>query len=128
MKRLTIILFIAALGFAFTATLASAGTRYGFGYNGPGITVVGNFPATQVGFFSNFGPPPPPFFPFAPSKIHKRIRKNHYRCDCCYKQNKRHRSHHARYRKHHKRHQRDRYWDDYDDGRKNRSHRNRRNF
>ncbi len=128
MKRLSIILFIAVLAFAFTATAGLAGPRHAYGYKGAGIIVKGNFPVKHVGFFSDFGLPPPPFFLFAPPKIQKKVNRNRYGCACCYGYHKSKCSHHAKYRKHQKRHRRDRHWDDYDDDRKDRSHRNRRDF
>jgi len=128
MKKLTTILFIAVLGVAFTATFALAGPRHGYGHNGSEIIVEGNFPFNHVGFFSKYGPPPPPFFPFAPPYIQRRVIRDRHQCDCCYSHNKPYRSHRYNYRKHHKRHRRDRHWDDDDHERNDRSHRNRRNF
>ena len=130
MKKLTISLIIAVLGFAVTATLALAGPRHGFGHNGSEITVVGNFPVNHVGFFSNFGPPPPPppFFPFAPFHIQKRVIRNRHQCDRCYRHNAFQGSHNYKYSRHHNRHRRDRHGDDCDNERRDGSHRNRRSF
>ncbi len=128
MKKLSIFLFITVLAFALTATVALAGPRHGYGYKGSGIIVEGNYPVNHVGFFSNFPLPPPPFFPFASPRIHKRVNRNQYRCDCCYGDHKPQRSRHNKYRKQNKRYGRDRHWDGDDNKKGRRSHRNRRNY